>query len=197
MKLIRSLLRLATLLAIVGLVGACNLHEQIVIADNPTSERISFAVDDQQYTLEANTSMELRLDNGTHTLTTPTGERITFVKGEGEAQSLLNPTRSRYVIVTEAYTDTPRDENIMYTIRFKEIELDGRYFYGAFEVVDDCFIPSSGDRHWRFGLDEPFPDTLPWDRTDDASVNLMVRKIFRLPAFLEEYADSEVIREHR
>lgn len=161
-----------------------NISDKTVkdLIDNPTSETITAEIDGKSYTIAPKSFQEISLDNGKYELKTSTGEVVPFEKKW--LPVVINPTKSTYVIHTEAYTETPIEQNTMYKLKFKEVEIEGKNFIAPVEVKSDFVI--SGD--WKYSIDENFPETM--DVADNgANYNLMISKIYRSADYVKEYAD--------
>ena len=74
--------------------------------DNPTEEAITFKLDGKDYTLEPKTSQVIKLPKGEHTLEY-LGETTKFTKKAPKFldtdYSVINPTKSLYVLYNEIY----------------------------------------------------------------------------------------------
>ena len=101
-------------LGLASVLFSCSKQNNAVVVDNPTDKAISFEVDGKPYKMEPNSTQEIELENGNHTLKTPEGKEINFEKSEWQSGSILNPTNSEYVLYTEAYTEIPFEQNRMY-----------------------------------------------------------------------------------
>lgn len=188
-----NFLRLFLVLLGVVLCVRCTTDSSLVVVDNPSDRTITFTVDEKVYTLDPKESMELSLALGEHTLTNPSGKRITFTKQEYEEKSLLNPLEETYVIVTTAYTDSNKEENFLLEQMFQLIELNGRYYYGPFQLVNAPYTARTtfGDP-WHYGLDEDFEDRITINATHSTSINIRKAKIYRAEDFEKNYADYEI-----
>lgn len=152
------------------------------LIDNPTSETIKTEINGKSYTIAPKSSQEISLENGKHELKTATGEVVSFEKNW--LPMVINPTKSTYIIHTEAYTETPIEQNTMYKLKFKEVEIEGKKFIAPVEVKNDFAI--SGD--WKYSIDENFPETINV-ADNGANYNLMISKIYRSADYVKEYAD--------
>ena len=77
-------------LGLASVLFSCSKQNNTVIVDNPTDKAISFEVDGKPYKMEPNSTQEIELENGNHTLKTPEGKEINFEKVSGsQALSLI------------------------------------------------------------------------------------------------------------
>ena len=76
------------------------------VIDNPTEKAITFKLDGKDYTLEPKTSQVIKLSKGEHTLEY-LGETTKFTKKAPKFldtdYSVINPTKSLYVLYNEIY----------------------------------------------------------------------------------------------
>ena len=67
-------------LGLASVLFSCSKQNNAVVVDNPTDKAISFEVDGKPYKMEPNSTQEIELENGNHTLKTPEGKEINFEK---------------------------------------------------------------------------------------------------------------------
>ena len=143
--------------------------------------------------MEPNSTQNIELENGNHTLKTPEGKEINFEKSEWQTESIINPTHSEYVLYTEAYTDIPFEQNRMYQMRFKNVKVDGKTYYAPIEITGGYYIPHRDGAPWKFGLDEDFTETIDIKNYQEGSTyNMMISKIYRKKDFVKKHADEVV-----
>ena len=180
-------------LGLASVLFSCSKQNNAVIVDNPTDKAISFEVDGKPYKMEPNSTQEIELENGNHTLKTPEGEEINFEKSEWQSGSILNPTNSEYVLYTEAYTEIPFEQNRMYKMMFKNVKIDGKTYYAPIEITGGYYIPHRDGAPWKFGLDEDFTETIDIQNYKEGSTyNLMIAKIYRKKDFAKKHAGEVV-----
>ena len=99
----KALMRILIIAVIVGAWAGWNwFNAGKTTIDNPTDQAITFTLDGKEYTLQPNSSQNVKLARGEHTLVY-SGETVKFEKGKGETATddflggkyaLLNPTQS-------------------------------------------------------------------------------------------------------
>ncbi|OOF67605.1 hypothetical protein BKG89_09640 [Rodentibacter caecimuris] len=157
--------------------------KNVVYADNPTMEKISFKLDGQEIILAPNSTKKLIIEPGKHTLVLQEGKTIEFNQKEKTNRSILNPTGSNYIFWNINYGDIlpvpPKQNHFIY---------NGEEFNGPFDLKNDYFIIRQGDYPWRFGLDEQIPDSIfITDNASSSKYALVFTKAFRLPDFIKFY----------
>lgn len=189
----RGFLKVSLGLLVAVLCTQCLSDGSLVVVDNPSDRTITFIVDGTTHTLEAKKSMKLPLVSGKHTLTTPSGKRITFTKQEYEEKSLLNPLEETYVLVTVAYTDSDKERNFLLEQMSQLIKLNDRYYYGPLQVINAPYVArtTSGDP-WMYGLDEDFEERIMVNAGNSTSINIKRTKIYRAEDFEKAYSDLKV-----
>ena len=151
-----------------------------VYADNPTDEAIRFKLDDQEINLAAHQTQKLILAPGKHRLQLADGKIVELEQNQANNRSILNPTASPYIFWKTVYGST----NL--PLEYHQISYNGTIYEGPFEVSNDYFIRRSGNLPWRFGLDEPIPDTVAVNN-DRQNYHLIFSKAYRLADFVKAY----------
>lgn len=154
--------------------------KNIVYADNPTDSAISFKLDGKEINLAAHQTQKLLLEPGKHQLVLSDGKTIDITQEADTNRSILNPTASPYFFWQTVYG------NVNLPIEYKMVTIKGKTYEGPFEVSNAYFIPRMGDQPWRFGLDEPIPDTVAVNN-DRNHYTLIFAKAYRLPDFIKAY----------
>ena len=131
----KALMRILIIAVIVGAwVGWNWFNAGKTTIDNPTDQAITFTLDGKEYTLQPNSSQNVKLARGEHTLVY-NGETTKFEKGKGETTTddllggkyaLLNPTKSEYVF-------------------YKQIYRSGISESAAYDIVATYDCPTTGD----------------------------------------------------
>ncbi len=154
--------------------------KNIVYADNPTEQVITFKLDDKEITLAAHQTQKVILEPGKHKLQLADGKTIELEQREGTNRSILNPTGSPYFFWKTVYG------SVSLPIEYKIINIGGKTYEGPFEVSNEYFITRIGNHPWRFGLDEPIPETISVNN-DRSNYTLIFNKAYRLPDFIKAY----------
>ncbi|BFU60185.1 MULTISPECIES: hypothetical protein [Rodentibacter] len=154
--------------------------KNIVYADNPTDQAISFKLDDKEITLAAHQTQKVILEPGNHKLQLADGKIIELEQKEGTNRSILNPTASPYFFWKTVYG------SVNLPIEYKIVTIDGKTYEGPFEVSNEYLITRIGNYPWRFGLDEPIPETVSVNN-DRSNYTLIFNKAYRLPDFIKAY----------
>lgn len=158
-------------------------EDQRIVLDNPTEEAITFSIDKDSYTLEAGTSRQIELADGTHTLTY-NGNSTSFEKAKEDGGSIVNPTNATYIIWSELYTDKTPNKGYYRTF-IKEIEIDGETYQGPFAKVGGIYIrrhDGSSFGVWKWGLDEEMPEDYYTDSMGE-NFQFKISKIYRVKDF--------------
>ncbi|OOF56434.1 hypothetical protein [Rodentibacter myodis] len=154
--------------------------KNIVYADNPTDQSVTFKLDGKEITLTAHQTQKLILEPGKHQLQLADGKTIELVQKEGANRSILNPTGSPYFFWKTIYG------SVSLPIEYKMVTIDGKTYEGPFELSNGYLITRVGNQPWRFGLDEPIPETISVNN-DRNSYTLIFNKAYRLPDFIKAY----------
>lgn len=154
--------------------------KNIVYADNPTNTAITFKLDEKEITLAAHQTQKLILEPGQHRLVLADGKVVELTQKEGTNRSILNPTASPYFFWKTVYG------SVNLPIEYKTVAIAGKPYEGPFEVSNEYLITRIGNQPWRFGLDEPIPDTVAVNN-DRNTYTLIFSKAYRLPDFINAY----------
>lgn len=149
-----------------------------IVIDNPTSAEIVVKIDETEYKIPANGSVNAKISYGKHSATL-NGENVgEFEHAKQNISSLIlnffdlkasviNPTKTQYVIVTEVYSTRSGGANTI-----------------SDPVVRDLYIPAT----WNYGLDEVFPAQVTTSsRRGSSSKDIYKKKIFRVADYTKEY----------
>jgi hypothetical protein len=167
-------------LAALALIAGCSSSADFSI-DNPTDTSLKLQIDGTAYDIPAHQAKDVSLKAGEHSMDAPATGKIKFIVYAGRKGGLLNPSLSDYVIVSESYvTDASKLKNFA-PAGGGPFELDGVKFNGPFELANGLFI----DNDWRFGVREPFPDSL--QGYDAGNGGNIFRKIFTASDFVAYY----------
>ena len=156
--------------------------------DNPTAEPVVVNIDDQTYSLAPNSEQAIELAAGPHTIESPAiGKQRFMVYSIMEEGSLINPTLSDYVMVTERYFTEERlnSGHNLTTHYSKKIILDGVPFDGELDHFNDLFI----DTKWRYGPREELPNEV-YER-DTTMDNTVRTKLFTRDDFVQYVESTE------
>jgi hypothetical protein len=168
-------------LAVLTLLAGCGTSSTDFSIDNPTDASLKLQIDDTVYDVPAHQAKDISLKAGEHSMDAPATGKIKFIVYSGRKGGLINPSLSDYVIVSETYvTDASKLKNFA-PAGGGPFELDGVKFNGPFELASGLFI----DNAWRFGVREPFPDSLKG--YDAGGGGNIFRKIFTAPDFVAYY----------
>jgi hypothetical protein len=152
--------------------------------DNPTDAPLKLQIDGNEYEIPSHQAKDISLKAGEHQLDAAATGPVKFIVYAGRKGGLINPTLSDYVIVSEAYiTDASKAKNFM-PAGGGPFQLDGVPFNGPFRHVDGLFI----DQSWRFGVREPFPDSL--EGYDAGNGGNIFNKIFTAQDFVAYFEKS-------
>ncbi|OOF60739.1 hypothetical protein [Rodentibacter sp. Ppn85] len=154
--------------------------KNIVYADNPTDNSVTFKLDKKEITLAAHKTQKLILEPGQHRLELSDGKVVELTQKEGTNRSILNPTASPYFFWKTVYG------SVNLPIEYKMITIDGKSYEGPIEISNEYLITRIGNQPWRFGLDEPIPDTVAVNN-DRNNYTLIFSKAYRLPDFIKAY----------
>lgn len=168
-------------LAALAWVAGCSTSSTDFSIDNPTDASLKLQIDGTAYDIPAHQAKDISLKAGEHSMDAPATGKIKFIVYTGRKGGLINPSLSDYVIVSESYvTDASKLKNFA-PAGGGPFELDGVKFSGPFELANGLFI----DNGWRFGVREPFPDSLKgYDAGNGGNI---FRKIFTAPDFVAYY----------
>lgn len=143
------------LLPAILLLGGCAGRSLDFSIDNPTDAAIALRIDDASYQIPAHQAQDIALKPGEHRMDSSWTGQIKFIVYSGGKGGLINPTLSDYVIANEIYvTEASKLQN--FGALNDTIVLDGVPYQGPFVLQHGLFI----DNDWRFGVREPFPDSL-------------------------------------
>lgn len=151
------------------------------LIDNPTAKAIVVKIDGSEYTVPANSYIDVELALGHHKIDCKAynlvGQDLHLDPTE---YGVINPTRSKYVIYNIIYTKKDlRDQ-------FRPYQVEGREVYSLLdepEVTTDLFIP---DRTLGKGnIDTAEPSSESYNKMNQDYAYLT--KIFRLQDFFEFY----------
>lgn len=173
----KILLTIAALLLVAG----CGSKDVSFSIDNPTDAALKLQIDQTAYEIPAQQSKDIALKAGEHSMDAPATGKIQFIVYAERKGGLINPTLSDYVIVSEAYVT---DEQKLKNFRpggGGPFQLDGVTFNGPFDLVNGLFI----EKDWRFGVREPFPDSLRG--YDPGNGGNIFRKIFTAASFVSYF----------
>lgn len=168
-------------LATLAFVAGCSNSSTDFSIDNPNDASLKLQIDGTTYDVPAHQAKDISLKAGEHSMEAPATGKIKFIVYANRKGGLINPSLSDYVIVSESYvTDASKLKNFA-PAGGGPFELDGVKFDGPFELANDLFI----DNNWRFGVREPFPDSLTG--YDAGGGGNIFRKIFTAPDFVTYY----------
>ncbi|OOF79561.1 hypothetical protein BKG96_01465 [Rodentibacter caecimuris] len=154
--------------------------KNIVYADNPTDHSVTFKLDEKEITLAAHQTQKLILEPGQHRLALSDGKVVELTQKAGTNRSILNPTASPYFFWKTVYG------SVNLPIEYKIITIDGKSYEGPIEISNEYLITRIGNQPWRFGLDEPIPETVAVNN-DRNNYTLIFSKAYRLPDFIKAY----------
>lgn len=185
MKMILKTLKTTVLSLFMAMLYVACSNEKVdprIVLDNPTNEEITFIIDADSYTLKAGERQLINLTDGSHSLKVE-GKEVSFQKTAEDGGSIINPTKSNYVLWTELYTDTEPNQSILRMMQ-QEITLDGESYTGPFAVVNDYYIKRGEGTStlWKWGLDEELPDTY-YTESMGSNFQFKLAKIFRASDF--------------
>lgn len=153
-----------------------NQKELEFIIDNPTSEKISVQIDDQNHVIEAHSFKIIGLETGEHTLNGEHKFIYDFIH-----QGVLNPTRSTYYIYKRFYGSVAKKDSVFQNAPVLKIA-DKEYRFT--DTISAYFI-----QDFYYNLNENFPD---WTNSQKDSLKIDSRKkIFRKEDF-EVFYKKEV-----
>jgi hypothetical protein len=148
--------------------------------DNPADVPLRLQIDGISYDIPAHQAQDITLKAGEHHMEALATGKISFIVYADRKGGLINASLSDYVIVNQVYvTDASKLKNfgaIQATLRF-----DGVEFEGPFVLANGLFI----DNAWRFGVREPFPQTL--QGYDPGNGGNIFSKIFTEKDFIAYY----------
>ena len=154
--------------------------KNIVYADNPTDNAITFKLDGEEITLAAHQTQKLIIEPGKHQLQLADGNTVEIEQKAGANRSILNPTASPYVFWKTIYGA------VSLPMEYHQIRYNDTVYEGPFDVSNEYLITRVGNQPWRFGLDEQIPDTVAVNN-DRQTYNLIFSKAYRLPDFVKAY----------
>ncbi|WP_165022165.1 hypothetical protein [Dysgonomonas sp. ZJ279] len=159
--------------------------------DNPTNAAIDITIDDQLYTIPANSGINADLLAGQHQLTY-NNQSIRFFVKPNEQACVINPTLNNYIFYTEIYREIGKAEeaNAEYeklkTAYLHEFVLQtGDTILVPFRVTNDLFIEQY-EYYWHLNVVESYKEHVTI-RTDK-NYNLTTApqsKLFRENDFFE------------
>ncbi|OOF57872.1 hypothetical protein BKK56_00585 [Rodentibacter genomosp. 2] len=154
--------------------------KNIVYADNPTDHSVTFKLDEKEITLATHQTQKLILAPGQHRLALSDGKVVELTQKAGTNRSILNPTASPYFFWKTVYG------SVSLPIEYKMVTINGTTYEGPLEMSNEYLITRIGNQPWRFGLDEPIPDTVAVNN-DRNNYTLIFSKAYRLPDFIKAY----------
>lgn len=167
------------LLSIVFLLLAAGCGGKVSFSiENPTDTALALQIDETAIAIPPHQSKEITLKAGEHSMEAPAIGKIKFIVYAEREGGIINPTLSDFVIVSEAYTTGEEKRKNFRPSGGGPFQLDGVTFNGPFTLVNSLFI----EKAWRFGVQEPFPDSL---RGHDAgSGGNIMSKVFTAAGFV-------------
>lgn len=162
--------------------------------DNPTDQAITFTLDGKEYTLQPNSSQNVKLARGEHTLVY-SGETVKFEKGKGETATddflggkyaLLNPTQSVYVYYKHIYTKNMSESAANSIVATFDCPEGGEFKAGEkcpFKFYNDAFIEVVAD----YGITSDLPERASARR---GATYVIKSKLFRWADF-KKYMTEE------
>ncbi len=156
------------------------------VIDNPTEEAITFKLDGKDYTLEPKTSQVIKLSKGEHSLEY-LGETTKFTKKAPKFldtdYSVINPTKSLYVLYNEIYWENLTETEAHEKSSTYDCEDDqGKPDKCPRKFLSDAFIQESVD----YGLDEDTPENVDVAKSTRYTIK---KKLFRKDDF-SRYMDG-------
>lgn len=156
-----------------------------IVLDNPTKKAIVCYIDGKPYHVVAGGRSYLQLTNGKHNMVYK-GDTTAFVKGRRDGGSILNPTRSTYVLVG---VDFPRKDEVVFVTRCGDpTEIEGEYYAGPYIPLNASYLRKYNGEpefEWYWGLDEEIPEDIVETRLPFMRDNkdYWVYKIYRYEDF--------------
>lgn len=191
----KALMRILIIAVIVGAwIGWNWFNAGKTTIDNPTDQAITFTLDGKEYTLQPNSSQNVKLARGEHTLVY-SGETVKFEKGKGETATddflggkyaLLNPTQSVYVYYKQIYTKNMSESAANSIVSTFDCPEGGEFKAGEkcpFKLYDDAFIEVNAD----YGVNSSLPGTATIGKRSTYTIK---SKLFRIDDF-EKYMSEE------
>lgn len=178
------------IIGIIIAIGAAFFFSQKVIVDNPTSENIIVKIDNKEFTIEPLQDIEVSLYPGKHTVIIGDKEIGVFTKQYFDYGSILNPTKSTYVLESIPYGTIPTN---WVDVHYKDVTIEGSVYNGPFKTITDLyftkkhplnFLQKDGYK-WDYELDEHEPD----EEQFNDSYKVFV-KIYRFQDFVQMYNED-------
>lgn len=170
---------------------------QLFVLDNPTTTRIKVQIDDDYYVIPEQTSVNVTLSAGRHTLIYA-GDNVSFVVNPKDQPAVINPTLTPYVLYRQIYQDdSGKDqwEEIAVNQALTEYVLeDGEIVHLPWKYTAGELFFNRYDFNWHYGVNEPLPEVY-WNSSDYDYIDTLGRvKLFRLADFYD-YLESQEIFE--
>lgn len=186
----KSFIKLLTILLVGATLFSCSqLSKGKYWIDNPTNEEIRVSIDETEYTIPANSGLDVEIEFGKHTLS-HNGQSLTvFVKNSADKKVIINPTLSNYVNYAQLYvvdgTDDATFEKFYESfikingdsLNFK-VEDDTLRMFAPIKVCNDLFIENTVNS-WDYGLDESLPENSTIFSDTGQHFQTSKKKIFR------------------
>jgi hypothetical protein len=181
---------IAVLIATVLLMlSGCSNQTNTYAIDNPTDTPLNVRIDQTSFDIAPHSAQELKLSAGRHTLESSATGKLNFMVYrwdnkniferffEDKKPTLINPTLSPYILVSEVYAVSDESSKSFKPLS-QTIVLDGVKFQGPFQRKDDLFI----ENQWTYGVHEDFPKTISMHR--QSSKGNIVNKVFSKNQFV-------------
>ena len=182
------------------LLAACSDNSdvsQLFEVDNPTTQPIQLQIDDQHYEIPQQSSVEVTLPAGRHTLTYQ-GDTVSFVVNPKDQPAIINPTLTPYVLFSMIYQDDSAHkdggpwEDIARESSLTEYVLDdGEVVQLPWKYTAGELFFNRYDFNWHFGINEALPE-IYYDYSDYDYIDTRERvKLFRWADFLDFLVEEE------
>lgn len=154
-----------------------NFINSKIYIDNPTEKEIVVQIDNlEEIKIWANSSIEIELKSGIHSLTVDNESVWEFEKPKKSHKWFLNPTKSKYILEEAIYLV---DEDVELPNDVREIIIDDEIYPWPFILYDDYYIIWD----WNYNLDTDAPKEV----MTDSEAYTIIKKIYRKKDFIDMY----------
>lgn len=158
----------------------------IVEIDNPSDEEIQFKIDEKAYKIKPRHLGRYTIKSGEHQLVI--GGKYYQIYFDKKKNYMLNPTKSKYVLLSISYTHedysfrkniSDRHKHLYYDTLYVELDSVNVPISGMFKIVESLNIEKS----WDYGFEDKLPKYISSERILGESR----KKIFREEDFILYY----------